>query len=105
METTVPATEINPVGLSTNSNELIKTNTVVTANGNIEQIKQIQNYKNLTQRIVKSIHHPDNIITSVVYETSYITGLTRLVGINTAFSPLIVLLISETSSTSNLSDL
>ena len=106
VETIARATEINPVGLSTNSNELIKTNTVVTANGNIEQIKQIQNYKNLTQRIVKSIHQPDNVITSVVYETSYITGLTRLVGINTAFSSFNSSpLISETSSTSNLSDL
>lgn len=106
VETTARATEINPVGLSTNSNELIKTNTVVTSNGNIEQIKQIQNYKNLTQRIVKSIHQPDNVITSVVYETSYITGLTRLVGINTAFSSFNSSpLISETNSTSNLSDL
>ena len=104
IETSARATTILPVSESIGSNELVETKTVMDKDGEIQQIKKIENYQNLTQKIVKSIHKSDNIITSVSYETSYLTGLTRFVGIQTAYSsfkdsPLI----SETQAPSNSS--
>ena len=41
---------------SIGSNELVETKTVMDKDGEIQQIKKIENYQNLTQKIVKSIH-------------------------------------------------
>lgn len=87
IETSARASTILPVNESIGSNELVETKTIMNGDGDIQQIKKIENYENLTQKIVKSIHKPDNVITSVSYETSFITGVTRFVGIQTASAP------------------
>lgn len=81
------ASQINPTGISTSPNELVKVQTVLGKDGTIQQIKKVENFNNLTLKNIISYHKPDNIITTATYETSYITGLTRLVGIVTAISP------------------
>jgi hypothetical protein len=100
IETIARATSINPVGLSTSPNELVQIKTIVSADGTIQQLKKVENFSNLTLQSIKSIHQKDNVITTITYETSYITGITRLVGILTAFSPFVnsLLLTSNTSA-------
>lgn len=87
IDTVGKATTINPVGLSTSPNELVQVKTTVGVNGEIQQLKKVENFSNLTLQSIKSIHKKDNVITTVTYETSYITGVTRLVGVVTAFAP------------------
>jgi hypothetical protein len=84
---TATASEINPTGISTSSNELVQVQTVIGKDGSIQQIKRVENFNNLTLRNIISYHKPDDIITTATYETSYVTGLTRVVGIVTASSP------------------
>ena len=106
IETIARATSVLPINESIGSNELVETKTIMTGDSDIEQIKKIENYQNLTQKIVKSIHKPDNIITSVSYETSYISGITKFVGVQTAFAPFSDSpLILETKAPSNSSRL
>ena len=87
IETIGKAVTIDPVGLSTSPNELVQIKTTVGVNGEIQQLKKVENFSNLTLQSIKSIHKKDNIITTITYETSYLTGVTRLVGVVTAFSP------------------
>ena len=87
IETSAKASIVLPVNESIGSNELVETKTVMNSDGDIQQSKKIENYENLTQKIVKSIHKPDDVITSISYETSFITGVTRFVGIQTASAP------------------
>lgn len=84
---TATSSEINPTGISTSPNELIQVQTVIGKDGSIQQIKRVENFNNLTLKNIISYHKPNNIITTATYETSYVTGLTRVVGIVTASSP------------------
>ena len=106
IETSAKASIVLPVNESIGSNELVETKTVMNSDGDIQQIKKIENYENLTQKIVKSIHKPDDVITSISYETSFITGVTRFVGIQTASAPFSDSpLVLETQAPSNSSGL
>jgi hypothetical protein len=81
------ASSINPVGISSSPNELVQTQTVIGKDGSIQQIKRVENFNNLTLRNIIAYHKPDNIITTITYEKSYLTGINRLVGIVTATAP------------------
>ena len=84
---TATASSIEPVGISSSPNELVKVQTVIGKDGSIQQIKKVENFNNLTLKNIIAYHKPDNIITTATYETSYLTGITRLVGIVTALAP------------------